>query len=656
LRRLANNTFSNLANSTLQILKLTGCEHLVRIDVCMLCPLRYLTSLNMQKTKSVVPLDSLLAAFYAFQINGQVVELVNADGFVEPTAPSNVGTHLTGLNMRYVHETCVRELVLSQNFIVAITRRALSVPGSAFTRCLQRLDLSANAIFAADATLYFSLGQFPHLRSLEIHSQRIFNLVEAMPVIQNDGDRDFQRLDFPVTVVLAPKLEFLNFSSLFYLTGPLPPVLVFESATNLRVANISYNRIIGCTTVFRGLENLEWFDISGSDCYDMSVTFLDPFPRLKFLKMQKVTFPKEFINKNGSRLLYNLTNLKTLDLSRNDFGPSLPSDLFSRQQGLQNLILAGGNLETFDLDLRYHENLTILDLSSNGLSELSVAMRQALDYLAARQTVPLQLRLKGNPIACTCATLDFVRWLSETRVRLDEGGDYACVTDSGQVSSTGAVGRQWMNTWRRCVGATALWSASGLMLLLLSTTGAVWGVSKNITRILFFMSVLRKIRMPRRIEFRRDAYVAYCDADADLVCGIMQRELATWRGVSLLIRGLPEDATDTRFWELPGDNIALNMLEHIELCWKVILVLTQAFTEDDLAGFTARAVLLSVKDRMPRRVLLLCVGVTEVPRLASLQALLETVPESQVFFMPQPKRRSQHNRQVWDNIARIIRE
>jgi hypothetical protein len=370
--------------------------------------------------------------------------------------------------------------------------------------------------------------------------------------------------------------------------------------------------------------------------------------------MQKMTFAPGFIAQNGRRFFHNLTLLETLDLSYNDFG-ILPRDLLSRQPALKELILLGSNLESFDLDLSFQTRLTLLDLSENRLSVLSEATRHSLDTLAAGQHQPFHLRLHGNPLACTCATLDFVRWVGTTRVSLGVDDDLTCVTDSGQLSSLGVEARQWMNKWRRCVGPTALWSAMALLLLMTSLTGAVWGVAKNAIRLRFFFTVLRRIRMPRRDEFERDAYVAYCEADRELVCGLMHRELGVRRGLRLLIKDLPMDAAATRFWQYPGDNVPFKILEHIDLSWKVILVLTPALARDDIAGFMTRAALQSVTDRMPRRVLLLYVGQQRLPELASVQALLETVPERQVFFLPQPATPQQQHA-VWDTMAKIILE
>ena len=85
----------------------------------------------------------------------------------------------------------------------------------------------------------------------------------------------------------------------------------------------------------------------------------------------------------------------------------------------------------------------------------------------------------------------------------DHGGNYSCVTDSGQLSSTATVADNWQQVWRRCVGPSALWASVLLMLLLLSLTRLVWGLAANATRLQFLVRVFKRIKMPRRQQFLR---------------------------------------------------------------------------------------------------------------------------------------------------------
>jgi hypothetical protein len=492
---------------------------------------------------------------------------------------------------------------------------------------------------------------------LDLQEQRTLNLEHAKYLLidQPDIAGDFKYVTQNTTfnVSLPPKLMALNMSGALRKSGSAATITL-HNATHMRSIDMSYIRIFGCNFIIHGLENLEVLNLSGNDCYETSKTFLDSFPRLKVLAMKKMAFAPGLMANKGRRLFQNVTGLVTLDLSFNDLRP-LPSDLLSRQLALEELFLVGNNMESFDLDLCYHKNLTLLDLSGNRLSVLSEAAQNSLDSLVAGQHQPLQLHLHGNPLACTCATLSFVRWLGTTQVALDTSLGLECLTDAGLLSNVRVEGRDWMVKWRRCVGPTTLWSAMALLLLMTSLTGLMWGVTKNITRLCFLFIVLRHIRMPQRNQFACDAYVAYCDEDKDFVCGRLRRELGVRRSVRLLIKHLPVDAAATRYWQLPGENKPFKILKHIELSWKIILVLTPALARDDMAGFMMHAALQSVTDVMPRRVLLLYVGQRRLPRLASVQALLETVPENQVFFLPHPAT-PHHQQAVWDAMAQIILE
>jgi Leucine-rich repeat (LRR) protein len=475
INRMTNNTFVHFANTSLTTLILQSCSrHLVVIEPYVFCPLRNLTAVDIAfSLNQVISLKSVLAAFYAFKINGQVVKKFDAKSFTTAD-PRTVGLCLTENVMQYVLDTCVEELVLSNNYIVAIETHALIRPGSRFNRCLQRLDLSYNAIFIMDHSFLFLSSFFSQLKALEFQEQHIFNLEHAKFVLNDRADIADDSHDHPAHISFMmnfpPQMQTINVSGSIYLTGGLASTVTLNHATHVRSINMSYIHIIGCTTRFHGIENFEVFNISGNDCYNTSLTLLNSFPRLKALSMQKMTFTPGFVAHNGRRFFHNVTRLETLNLAYNDLG-SLPPDLLSRQPALQELFLNGNNLESLDLDLSYHLNLRVLDLSDNRLLALSEAARDSLDRLAAKQHHPFHLRLHGNPLACTCAMLDFLRWLGATPVVLDKGDNLTCVTDSGRLSSTGVESRKWMAKWRRCVGPTALWSAMALLLLMTSLTG-----------------------------------------------------------------------------------------------------------------------------------------------------------------------------------------
>jgi hypothetical protein len=258
-KRLTNNTFVHLANTSLTTLMLAGCSpSLLAIEPCVFCPLRNLTAVDIRETgNKILSLDSALSTFYAFTVNGQKVRSFKADNFVYSESRA-VGFHLSERSMRHVHGTCVRELGLSSNFIVAVERDALVRPGSLFNKCVQRLDLSHNAIFYADPHLSWTLDKFLQLEELELQQQRTFSLERAELVLSKQAVLSWDAYEehkFSLSLILPPQIRFFNFSGACFLVGRVPDKVIAANVPHFRTMDMSYNRMIGCMSVFQGLES-----------------------------------------------------------------------------------------------------------------------------------------------------------------------------------------------------------------------------------------------------------------------------------------------------------------------------------------------------------------------------------------------------------------
>nr|KAG5704423.1 hypothetical protein BaRGS_024278 [Batillaria attramentaria] len=302
--------------------------------------------------------------------------------------------------------------------------------------------------------------------------------------------------------------------------------------------------------------------------------------------------------------------------------------MLREQRRLKGLNLADNRLQSLSVDLEPHQDLMLLDLSHNMLPTLLPNERQALDTLAASHN--LSLRLQGNPLLCACSNLDFVRWLSTTSVHLDGDGsssiNYTCMTETGEVSDTHTVIAQFDFHWRRCVGQTMLGIASATFLLQLLVLVIVYVVSRSWTHLHYVWKVMKRLRLPRREHFRRDAYVGYADADWEFACVTLPACLEDRHGVRLLLRDREE---------LPGSIRAENILQHIDDSWKVLLLVTRAFGMDEwLCGFTVQQAQRSITDTMPDRVIVVFMeDPARLPPMASLERLLRMVPERNVLHV-----------------------
>nr|KAG5695319.1 hypothetical protein BaRGS_006543 [Batillaria attramentaria] len=394
-----------------------------------------------------------------------------------------------------------------------------------------------------------------------------------------------------------------------------------------------------------GFTALETLDMSGNYCYNVSDSIFDHVPTLRNLRLSDFHINRDYFRAYAWRLFKNLKLLQTLDLSYNNLIHVDPY-MLRAQRHLKELNMAGNRLQSMSVDLEPHEDLELLDLSHNMLPTLLPHERQVLDSLAATHDVTLLLR--DNPLLCACANLDFVRWLWATSVQLDGDGssarNYTCVTDTGEVSDTHTVMMQYDFHWRRCVGQQVLGAVTAAFLLQMLALVIVYVVSRSWTHLRYVWKVMKRLRLPRREHFRRDAYVGYADADVEFACLTLPTCLEERHGVRLLLREREE---------LPGSVRAESIVEHIDDSWKVLLLVTRDFAMDEWAcGFTVQQAQRSITDTMPDRVIVVFMeGPARLPPMASLERLLRMVPERNVMYVH--KDTPPHDPQ-WNRLATVI--
>ncbi|KAK7111543.1 hypothetical protein V1264_011154 [Littorina saxatilis] len=259
------------------------------------------------------------------------------------------------------------------------------------------------------------------------------------------------------------------------------------------------------------------------------------------------------------------------------------------------------------------------------------------------------LKLEGNPLECACFNLDVVQWLWHTPVSLDGEGrqaNYTCTTETGEITSTERVMAQWMRHWRRCVGVQMFGIALSAFLLQLLSIVVTFIVVRSWTQLCYAWKAIRRYRLPRRHHFHRDAYIVYSEAECDVIvaCVTLREAVEERYGVRLLLRDREE---------LPGSVRAENVVQHIDDSWKVVLLVTRDFSQDEWAcGFTVQQAQRSITDTMPDRVIVVFLEEPRVlPAMPSLQLLLRMVPERNILHV---HRDTPPQHQVWKTLADLI--
>ena len=118
-----------------------------------------------------------------------------------------------------------------------------------------------------------------------------------------------------------------------------------------------------------------------------------------------------------------LSSLVNLNLAWNTI-KSLPPDVFTNVTRLEILNLSSNSLKLLEFRFDHMRNLRMLDLSNNLISSLSGSLQKKLSEMMT--TKNLKINLNGNPLQCSCVTLEFIHWLKDYKDYIVNFGDYSC--------------------------------------------------------------------------------------------------------------------------------------------------------------------------------------------------------------------------------------
>ncbi|KAK7496177.1 hypothetical protein BaRGS_00012587 [Batillaria attramentaria] len=486
---LRNETFSAFKNSSLESLAITC--YLISIETCAFCFFPHLKNLELGVGMHITT-GAVLLSLYGLQNQSMSRIVIQTDVEAGPTV-------LDDSNTKYLNNICLNELVIIYGMVVGVSRNSMH-RNSQLDICLKHLDLSKNSIRNAPTSVLIKLFVvlFRNLLTIKFRDQFVFgshrngDTVSADPV-------DPETYSYPagpngvVHISFPPSLNVLDLSGGVSSFGFLPRYLDFPSSGNLTTVDVSYIGIWNCMTTVTGLTAIRSLDLSGNHCSFFDENVFRYMPTLRRLGLSNLRLDQDFIMENGTRLLGTLRLLEHLDMSANDLH-RLPSDMLRAQPGLQSLMLQGNRFQELPTDLSVQTHLSVLDLSNNMLPTLLPHERRLLDTLARNHT--LQLRLRNNPLSCTCSGMDFVRWL-------------------------------------------ALTVLLGLVLTFV--------ISRNWTYVRYAWRVLRHLQLPKRLDFRKDVLLGHADADLELAMRVLllvTRELLQDRWAGFLVNHAQRSISD----------------------------------------------------------------------------------------------------------------
>ncbi|XP_067132025.1 trophoblast glycoprotein [Centruroides vittatus] len=200
----------------------------------------------------------------------------------------------------------------------------------------------------------------------------------------------------------------------------------------LKIVDLSNNKIQTIKDrTFHGVDNVEKLILNDNDLYlngkDNQPKMFRHFLNLEELHLRN-TFTKKFIwsdhymeNLEKIFMQSRLTNLRILNLEKNEINSIPNRNFFCDLPSLRELRLSDNHLTEFNINIKCLPHLNILDLSHNYISYLNNETLTELELYPQ-----LKINLSENPFRCDCNMIDFFQWISTTEANLISKDLYYC--------------------------------------------------------------------------------------------------------------------------------------------------------------------------------------------------------------------------------------
>lgn len=611
IKELKNDTFINFRYLPIKTM-LLGCN-LISIESGTLEQFRTLQSLKILNNQKFMKISYLLLILIG--LKDQNMTLIDFS--------SNNNDHgsmdmLTSTHFSYLGNICVKEVNLRNNQIINIETGSFSK--MKYIDCIETLNLAKNYVYG-DLQVAFEFYLFSNLKVLDISEQFSYSRTSGNipPLFKTDNILfDTFSYSFP----LPPKLEKLYAYKIRLTNTPLANIN-FTFGNNVQIMDLSWIQFDSCNCTIRGLSNVQTFKMSGFICADLNPTMISSFKKLHFLESKNAFLGQGLKYDKNAEFLKGLDLLQIVDFTGNNL-ENLDQNLFmSQTNSLSSINLSGNKFNKVPLDLSKFSKLKDINLIDNQITFLTDAEINDIDTLNSRVNNKLQIYLHGNAIQCSCQALNFLKWLFETHVTLDNNGNYSCVYIDGSRKTTSYVYQNIHSFTMEC--ASKFWLIfSVCMTALLVLTIVISSIAYRYRIVLqyWYLHMRRKFRLYSKLneeleKYKYNAFIAYHHDNYKWVCGPLLSFLEEQKNLSLCLH-------DRDF--VPGLLIIDNIFESISKSRKVILVISRSFLDSTWCNYEldlARMRMIRKNQEMLIVILLEKIQVNEMP--SSLLRIWEKV-------------------------------
>nr|AGG10810.1 toll-like receptor m [Mytilus galloprovincialis] len=483
---------------------------------------------------------------------------------------SEIGRH----TLKYLQHTKLRELHMDSNRLQNVKSGVVSM----LPKTLDRLSMADNMLSFGQ---YILEGRNMNISVLNVS----FQFTSHNPVLESTDryESNFKakrikrafRVNFPLPFPTNLREVHSRGSQLQF---DIPRLELMEN--RLEYYDASLNLLSHWRGPLLNFLHLKFLNLSSNYCSYISSYFFKGTEKLEKLDLNNNLLGFSIQFDVDGQILKPLKSLQIIDFSQNRI-PFLPPLFFAFLERLEVLKLYDNLFEDIDFRLTQMKNLSLIDLSRNRIQFLgSVAIGQ-LESVARDHM--LSLDLSENPFICSCASLKFLKWMTETKVMLLNRENYSCKYENGTKTLLLNVNNIYNKLKKDC---------SSYPVIIIGITGAIF-VSVSIVcfglfyryrwklRYIFYMTKNRFRGYVPVIDhanktYLYDAFISYAEQDCGFVHNDVIKNLEGEGNLKLCLH--KRDF-------LPGNEIAANITSAIHNSRKTVVILSPHYLASNWCRF-----------------------------------------------------------------------
>ena len=558
--QLQNDSFYGLRNAKIESLEMDFSFFVYNVETDVFSPFSHLKELTLNIGERC-NIRKALKALYG--LRGRQMEYLNlANNFLNAARP----IQLTDQDISFLKTMCIKRVDLRRNTIFRIP---FSIADSRFANCLEEIRIGENKFQDSDFLPLLFMLSYKNIRTIDC-SYPVTYIQSVRPGKNNRISNSNLKLNF--TLTFAESLRTFNMAGANQVSHRLTNNM-HVVGKKLEVFNLAYTQWDWCRLGFHITfnTNIKYLNLTNWDCGYLNPKFLRSITTLETLIFRDAGLSGglKWYDPDGT-FLQGLVNLSTLDLAGNDL-TSLHNNLFSDQSfSLRHLSLQNNIFRQIPLAVRRTQNLKLLNIQNNKLSELSKSDTQILDECS-----DAQVHMSMNPFVCSCDNLHMIQWLEKNKKRILDFDDLKCTSGETVKSQTELI-RQFE---LKCLGTFWLEFSSSMciaMIIAIIVFAICYRYRVYIEYMYLILVSFKPNREHAKDEFEFDGFISYSAKDTDWVTQVLYKRLTDEIKMKVCIHH--KDF-------IPGRTIANEILRCIDESRKIIFVVTRNFLESDWGNY-----------------------------------------------------------------------